>query len=167
MRSFATLVLIYRIWILNDRLKVNEVSGQTSGIPFFIVADRQIIWREVLDDVFARYCAGGARFLYFLFLSSCNCANKYERGGAIDGSITQSMDFIPMCGPVRDETGETHQRSNALIHGWGKYPWMTTSTNGVQHMYIQKLSESMGHAMAETSAGAARALLYIVGTYPT
>ena len=33
--------------------------------------------------------------------------------------------------------------------------------------YQPFLSESMGHAMAETPAGAARALLYIVGTSPT
>ncbi len=40
----------------------------------------------------------------------------YERGGAIDGSITSSIG-----GPVRDETGETHRRSSALIHGWNEY----------------------------------------------
>ncbi len=32
--------------------------------------------------------------------------------------------FFPVGGPVRDETGEMHRRTNALIHGWGKYPWM-------------------------------------------
>ncbi len=66
-------------------------------------------------------CAGSARFL---FLSLCNCADNYERGGAIDDSVTSSIDFVPISGPVRDETGETYRRSNALIHGWGKYPWM-------------------------------------------
>ncbi len=34
------------------------------------------------------------------------------------------MDFFPIGGPVRDETGEMHRRTNALIYGWGKYPWM-------------------------------------------
>ena len=63
--------------------------------------------------------------------TSCNCADNYERGGTIDGSITssmdcvvQSMDFFQVGGPARDETGETHRQTNALIHGWGKYPWM-------------------------------------------
>ncbi len=53
-------------------------------------------------------------------------------GGAIDGSLTlsmdgvvaRSMDFFEVSGPARDETGETHRRTNAFIHGWGKYPWM-------------------------------------------
>ena len=63
--------------------------------------------------------------------TSCNRADNYEWGGAIDGSITSSMDcvarsmeFFQVGGPARDETGETHRRTNALIHGWGKYPWM-------------------------------------------
>ncbi len=43
----------------------------------------------MVDDVFASYCAGGARFL-----SSFNRVNNYEQGGAIDGSITSSMDFV-------------------------------------------------------------------------
>ncbi len=34
------------------------------------------------------------------------------------------MDFFQVGGPTRDETDKTHRRSNALIHGWGKYPWM-------------------------------------------
>ncbi len=34
------------------------------------------------------------------------------------------MDFFQVGGPARDETGEMHRRTNALIHGWGKYPWM-------------------------------------------
>ena len=57
---------------------------------FFSIADRHIIWGEVVNDVFLRYCASGARFL---FLSSCNCADNYERGGTIDGAITSSMAF--------------------------------------------------------------------------
>ena len=63
--------------------------------------------------------------------TSCNRADNYERGGAIDGSITssmdcvaRSMDFFQVGGPARDVTGEMHRRTNALIHGWGKYPWM-------------------------------------------
>ncbi len=34
------------------------------------------------------------------------------------------MDLFPIDGPLRDETGEMHRRTNALIHGWGKYTWM-------------------------------------------
>ncbi len=63
--------------------------------------------------------------------TSCDRADIYERGGAIDGSITssmdcvaRSMDFFQVGGSAPDETGEMHRRVNVLIHGWGKYPWM-------------------------------------------
>ncbi len=42
---------------------------------------------------------------------------------SMDG-VARSMDFFEVGGPARDETGETHRRTNAFIHGWGKYPWM-------------------------------------------
>ena len=59
-----------------------------------------------------------------IFSPPCKCADKYERGGAIDGSTNLSIDFILFGGPVRDETGETHRRSRALIHGWREYSWI-------------------------------------------
>ncbi len=34
------------------------------------------------------------------------------------------MDFIPIGGPARNETRETHRQNRALIHGWSEYPWM-------------------------------------------
>ena len=34
------------------------------------------------------------------------------------------MEFILIGEETRDETGQMHPRMNALIHGWGKYPWM-------------------------------------------
>ena len=55
---------------------------------------------------------------------SSKCADNYERGGVIDGSITSSRDFIPISGPVRDETYETVRWNSTFIHRWLKYPCM-------------------------------------------
>lgn len=34
------------------------------------------------------------------------------------------MESILIRGEIRDATGQMHPRMNALIHAWGKYPWM-------------------------------------------
>ena len=77
-------------------------------------------------------CAGGAFF-------SCKHADLYQWGNAIDGSITSSMEFISISGGTRDETGQMHPRMNALIHGWGKYPWMKTLHEwGATHIIVAR-----------------------------
>lgn len=51
-----------------------------------------------------------------------NRADNYERVGAIDGSITSSMEFSLISGLVRNMKSEMHRQTNAIIHGWGEYP---------------------------------------------
>lgn len=52
------------------------------------------------------------------------CSSLYQWGNPIDGSISSSLESIPIRGKTRDETGQMHPWMNVLIHEWAKYPWM-------------------------------------------
>ncbi len=51
-------------------------------------------------------------------------SDLYQWGNAIHGLMRSCMEFIPIGGENRNETGQMHPQTNALIHGWDKYPWM-------------------------------------------
>ena len=57
-------------------------------------------------------------------MQGCILVDLYQWGNAIDGSMSSSMELIPIRGKILHETGQMHPRMSALIHGWGKYPWM-------------------------------------------
>ena len=72
------------------------------------------------------------------------CRGVYHWGNAIDGLISSSIELIPIREKTRDETGQMHPRMSALIHGWGKYPWMINFHGwGATYIGLQKRAEDL------------------------
>ncbi len=60
------------------------------------------------------------------------------------------MESIPIRGKTRHETGKMYPRMSALIHGWGKHPWIINFHGwGIRYLYFVNAKTSVVGAQLE------------------